>query len=110
MIGAGRRYKNHPRITAYSAIDEAGAAIGLALSDLRSDPGCADVARNLESIQQVLWAVGADLSRVHDTVHAYRTPETAAADLDPVIDRYQAELPPIGQFILRGGIPAGAAP
>lgn len=109
LIGAGRRFKNHPRITAYGSIDEAGAAVGVALSLLPALPDLDDVRRDLEAVQQMLWDVGADLARIPDDVHPYRTPETAATDLEPIIDRYQATLPPLEQFILRGGTPAGAA-
>lgn len=52
---------------------------------------------------------GADLAREHDTVHADRTPETAARDLEPLIDRYQEQLPPLDRFILRMGAPAAAS-
>ncbi len=109
LIGAGRRFKNDPRITAYGSVDEAGAAVGLALSLLPGLPDLHDVSRDLEAIQQMLWDVGADLARIPDDVHPYRTPEGAATDLEPIIDRYQATLPPLEQFILRGGTPAGAA-
>ena len=108
LIGAGRQPKDHQRIVAYGTVDEAGAVIGVALSHLRPDTRYADLVRDLDAVQQRLWDVGSDLARIHDESHPYRTPETAASDLEPVIDRYQAELPPVRQFIVRGGCPAGA--
>lgn len=108
LIGAGRQSKDHQRIVAYGTVDEAGAVIGVALSHLRPDTRYADLVHDLDAVQQRLWDVGADLARIHDEIHPYRTDESAAGDLEPIIDRYQAELPPVRQFIVRGGNPAGA--
>lgn len=109
LIGGGRRYKTDLRIEAYGSVDEAGAAIGLAMSFLWDDARFSDVWSDLEAVQQQLWDVGADLAREHDTIHAYRTPETAAQDLERLIDRHQEQLPPLDRFILRTGAPASAA-
>jgi cob(I)alamin adenosyltransferase len=109
VLGAGRQYKDHPRIMAYGTVDEAGAYIGLAVSLLVPNPVYDDLVQVLFQVQQRLWDVGADLARMPDPAHPYRTPESAAADLEPLIDRYQAELPALTKFILRGGTSAAAA-
>ncbi|MDA8206201.1 MAG: cob(I)yrinic acid a,c-diamide adenosyltransferase [Thermaerobacter sp.] len=108
VIGSPRRYKDDARVQAYGTVDEAGALIGVAASMIGSDAAFEDVVRVLSDVQQMLWDVGADLARVGDEKHPYRTSHNAASQLEPMIDQYQAELPLLDKFILRGGTPGGA--
>ncbi len=108
IIGSVRRYKDDARVQAYGTVDEAGALIGVAVSLMASNEELEDIVSVLIDGQQMLWDVGADLARVDDEKHPYRTPDNAAAQLEPVIDHYQAVLPPLTKFILRGGSPTGA--
>ncbi len=108
VIGSTRRLKDDARVGAYGSVDEAGAVIGSVIAFVATDTAVSDVAEVLIAVQQMLWDVGADLARVDDKKHSYRTPDTAATQLEPIIDRYQGELPPLTQFILRGGAPSGA--
>lgn len=108
VVGGPRRYKDDARVQAYGSVDEAGAFIGVAISLIVSDPVLEDIVEVLVDVQQMLWDVGADLARVDDEKHEYRTPANAAAELEPMIDRSQAELPPLTKFILRDGTPGGA--
>ncbi|MCY0879283.1 MAG: cob(I)yrinic acid a,c-diamide adenosyltransferase [Firmicutes bacterium] len=102
LIGGKRRYKDDARVEAYGAVDEAGAFIGLAAAHLRSE-GHEDMVAVLQEVAQRLWDVGADLAAPDPGEHPMRTPEGAAAALEPLIDRYASESEPIRQFILRGG-------
>lgn len=107
LIGGVRRFKDDLRVEAYGSVDEAGAFVGLALSYL--DPGRdEDIAGVLLQIQQMMWDVGADLAAVNDEKYTYRTPEDAAAGLEPLIDKYKDEADRITKFILRGGSQASA--
>ncbi len=108
VIGSRRRFKDDARVQAYGTVDEAGALIGVVVSLITSDAALQDISQVLIGVQQMLWDVGADLARVDDSAHQYRTPENAASQLEPLIDQYQAELAPLTKFILRGGTPAGA--
>ncbi len=108
VVGSPRRYKDDVRVQAYGSVDEAGAFIGAAISLILSNPVLDDIVGVLVDVQQMLWDVGADLARVNDDKHAYRTPTNAATELEPIIDRAQAELPPLTKFILRDGTPGGA--
>jgi cob(I)alamin adenosyltransferase len=108
VIGSPRRFKDDVRVQAYGTVDEAGALIGVAVSFIAPNAAFDDVTRVLTGVQQMLWDVGADLARVDDTEHQYRTPDNAAGQLEPLIDQYQAELAPLTKFILRGGTPGGA--
>ncbi len=108
IIGGERRFKDNLRIQAYGTVDEAGAFLGLAISylDRVRDKDILDL---LEHVQQTLWDVGADLAAVESEKYTYRTPENAAAELEPFIDKYMNETEKITKFILRGGHTAAAA-
>ncbi|WDL97720.1 ATP:cob(I)alamin adenosyltransferase [Alicyclobacillus sp. ALC3] len=90
LIGGERRYKDDLRVEAFGAVDEAGAFIGLAMSDLRDDLEN-DIIKLLYQVQQTLWDVGADLAAVAGAKYTFRTKDTAAAELEPYIDRYKDE-------------------
>jgi cob(I)alamin adenosyltransferase len=108
LIGAVRRFKDDRRVEAYGAVDEAGAFIGLAAAHL--SPGRdGDIRQILESVQERLWDVGADLAAVDSDSFVRRTPSDAAQALEPLIDRYQDECEPLTYFIVRGGSKAGAS-
>jgi cob(I)alamin adenosyltransferase len=102
LIGGSRRFKDDARINAFGAVDEAGAFIGLAMAHLKLE-GHADMVATLEEVAQTLWDVGADLAAPDPAQHAMRTPEDAAARLEPWIDQYAAESDHVKQFVLRGG-------
>ena len=108
LIGGERRGKDDLRVEAYGAVDEAGAFLGLAASFLE-EARDVDMLAVLADVQQRLWDVGADLAAPAGAAYAFRTPENAAAALEPVIDRYQEEAAAVAKFILRGGAPAAAA-
>ncbi|SFU85596.1 cob(I)yrinic acid a,c-diamide adenosyltransferase [Alicyclobacillus macrosporangiidus] len=107
LIGGVRRFKDDVRVEAYGAVDEAGAFIGLAIAHLEQ-AGHADVAALLTEVQQTLWDVGADLAAARPDRHAFRTPEDAAARLEPWIDQYKDEAEAVRRFVLRGGSVASA--
>ncbi|GEO27781.1 Cob(I)yrinic acid a,c-diamide adenosyltransferase [Alicyclobacillus acidoterrestris] len=102
LIGGIRRYKNDLRVEAYGTVDEAGSFIGLAASHLTQE-GHEDIATLLLDVQQTLWDVGADLAAVNSEKYTFRTPEDAAATLEPIIDKYKEEADAIKKFVLRGG-------
>jgi cob(I)alamin adenosyltransferase len=105
----GRRVRKHARrVEAYGAVDELNAYLGFARAGL-SD---ADLVSLLTAIQRDLFAIGTQVSDVRGPAAA-RTEkavlaEARVADLEQAIDRVQAELAPLTQFILPGGCEAGA--
>jgi cob(I)alamin adenosyltransferase len=104
LMGGVRRYKDDIRVDAYGSVDEAGAFIGLAVSHLeQGGTRDADIVERLLSIQQTLWDVGADLAAAKTDKYVFRTPEDAAAELEPVIDAFKEEADALKKFILRGG-------
>jgi len=102
LIGGVRRYKDDLRVETYGSIDEAGAFIGLALSYLQ-DELYQDIREALSQVQQALWDVGADLGAARTDRYVFRTGEDAAAQLEPIIDRYKDETEALTRFIMRGG-------
>jgi cob(I)alamin adenosyltransferase len=102
----GRVPKHHGRTEAYGALDEACSQLGLARS--LCDPGEAELAADILSLQDDLFIAGAELAtapeaadRLEDGIS--RTTEEMVAELERRIDRYmsEVELPP--QFVIPGG-------
>ena len=106
LLGAGRVGKDDPRIDSYGTVDELNAVLGLARASGGLD---ADLDGLLVRVQDDLFAVGAALAdpdprgKFHNAVS-----EGHATRLEAEIDRLEAELPPLTQFILPGGCPAAA--
>jgi cob(I)alamin adenosyltransferase len=103
--------KTDPRVEAYGDVDEANSAIGVALA-VGGLPD--DVVAVLQTVQNEMFDVGADLS------NPLRVPSSADSPPDlrvtqDYIDRLEAwcdqfgdPLPNLKSFILPGGVPAAA--
>lgn len=110
LFGGDRVSKDHPRVATYGDVDELNAAIGLARSLDPSD--FEDVL--LQAIQRDLFAIGAvlatpDPARLIKALGGVGLEDHAVTELEAAIDRLEAELPPLKNFILPGGCPKGAA-
>ena len=106
LLGAGRVGKDDPRIDSYGTVDELNAVLGL----VRASGGLdADADALVARVQDDLFAVGAALAdpdpkgRFHNAVA-----EGFVGRLEAEIDRLEADLPPLSQFILPGGSPAAS--
>lgn len=109
LIGGERRHKGNQRVEAYGSVDEACAALGLAAS-LMQDERLSDLRDLAFRLQQRLWDVGADLAAPPSaTEYSPKVEDACVDELEPLIDRYQEEGPPLTQFVLRQGSPAAAA-
>lgn len=100
LFAGPRVRKDHPRIEAYGTVDELNSVLGL----VRADEPPRDIDYVLSAIQHDLFTLGAELA----------TPEPQEHDLDRIgaghierleraIDDFDAELPPLREFILPGG-------
>jgi cob(I)alamin adenosyltransferase len=107
LLGGARVRKDHARVEACGAVDEANAAIGFC----RHAGVPSDVAALLGGIQAELLAVGADLAAPEGAQAGglSRVGAQEVAALERAIDRCDAELPPLQHFILPAGSPAAAA-
>ncbi|MCB1113699.1 MAG: cob(I)yrinic acid a,c-diamide adenosyltransferase [Chlamydiia bacterium] len=106
--------KNDPHIVAVGDVDECNSAIGLALSLLPENEALAEIKEQLIHVQHALFDVGAAIATPRTSgetkkVEKTRFSEAAIKDLENWIDEMQEKLPPLKQFILPGGHPAGAA-
>ncbi len=99
LIGGKRIKKSNPRITAYGAIDELNAAIGIILASKLDS----DIRKLLIQIQNNLFIVGADLANPDLTNNSNRVTIDMTTFLEIQIDKLENELPSITYFILPGG-------
>lgn len=107
LFGGDRVKKSHSRIRACGAVDEANAALGLAVMLHKGSEGDVELAPVLKRLQSELFALGSDLATPLDSrAKVPRTTSSQVANLEGLIDAFSAPLPPLRNFILPGGTPA----
>lgn len=109
LFGGTRVSKSDPRVAAYGDVDELNAHLGLA----RTSADDAEIAAALLELQRDLFALGAQLADPSEKIASHVSKavlrEGDVQRLEQLIDKLDAELPPLRQFILAGGSPCGAA-
>jgi cob(I)alamin adenosyltransferase len=101
-LGDGARVaKDSARIAALGDVDELNSAIGMVMAE--EVP--ADVRAMLEAVQHDLFDLGGEVSIPG---HALLK-ESQVAALEAQLERWNADLPPLKEFILPGGSRAAAA-
>lgn len=114
-LGTGARVrKDDLRVEAYGEVDEANAAVGLAVVACGDGGGVVGEIRELlKAIQHDLFDVGADLCVPvvvgEEAGTKLRVLPGQTARLEREIDRYNDPMPSLKSFILPGGSPAAAA-
>ena len=105
-LGDGSRVrKDHLRIEAMGAVDEANAALGLLRLHLVGDPGLDALAGRL---QNDLFDLGADLCVPGEAGARLRMTAGHALRLEGEQAAIAAALPPLTSFVLPGGSPGAA--
>jgi cob(I)alamin adenosyltransferase len=109
LFDGTRARKNDPRVDAYGEVDELNAWLGF----VRAAAADAAIDGDIVALQRDLFALGAQLADPAEKL-ASRATKAIIGDadvlrLEQLIDRYDAEVPPLRHFILAGGTPAGAA-
>ena len=99
LQGNKRVLKSNPRIMAYGAVDEANAAIGIALTFELDD----EIKNILSMLQNELFMVGADLSNLNLDDPKNRVTSKMVENLEKLIDNLESQLDPLTNFILPGG-------
>jgi cob(I)alamin adenosyltransferase len=105
LYGGQRVGKDDTRVEAYGTVDEANAALGLAAAQITD----AHLRIIITDLQSQLFTVGADLATPleRDTQSGKnsvpRVEEKHSVALEQIIDRFEAELEPLRNFILPGG-------
>ena len=100
-LGDGERVgKTDPRVEAMGDVDELNSLIGVLISELPQN----EMTESLLLIQHDLFDLGGELSIPGSSL----VPGDSIARLENLIDHYNAELPPLKEFILPGGSRAAA--
>ena len=105
LVDGSRVSKSSARMSAIGEVDEANAAIGVAVAAL----GGGDFAYRLLNIQNELFDLGADVATPGDVEGALRIVAGQVARLEVEIDEMNQSLQPLTSFILPGGSPAVAS-
>ena len=110
LYGGQRVGKDDMRVEAYGTVDEANAALGIAVCQLSDE----ELRSIITDLQSQLFTVGADLATPldRDTAGKSTVPRVEAQHsvaLERIIDRFEAELEPLRNFILPGGSPGASA-
>jgi cob(I)alamin adenosyltransferase len=105
LVDGSRVSKSSLRMSAIGEVDEANAAIGVAISAL----GKGDVADRLLTIQNDLFDLGADVATPGEVDGALRIVASQVERLEGEIDAMNADLAPLTSFILPSGSAGVAA-
>ncbi len=105
LFGGGRVSKSSLRVEVYGTVDELNSVLGVARA---ANPEDKEMDGILSQLQEELFVLGADLATpIHadkpDGPYVMRLHEGAAASLEGIIDRCEADLEPLKNFILPGG-------
>jgi cob(I)alamin adenosyltransferase len=108
LFDSTRVSKSHPRVDAYGEVDELNALLGT----VGASGIDVDLNTEIETIQKELFAIGARLadpqSRIAERVKKAVVTEKDVERLEHLIDKLEAEVPPLRRFILPGGSASGA--
>jgi cob(I)alamin adenosyltransferase len=105
LVDGSRVSKSSLRMAAIGEVDEANAAIGVAIAAL--DEGA--ITDQLLEIQNDLFDVGADVATPGEIDGALRIVMSQVERLEQAIDAMNADLAPLESFILPGGSASVAA-
>ena len=105
LVDGSRVSKSSARMAAIGEVDEANAAIGVAIAALGSNA----LGLQLLSIQNDLFDLGADIATPGEVDGALRIVATQVARIEIEIDEMNSALEPLTSFILPGGSAAVAA-
>lgn len=105
LFGGPRVRKDALRVEAYGDVDELNSALGVAREELPAD----DLRALVDALQSELFTVGAELATPDSSKNVPRVSPAQVERMEREIDRLEAELPEMRNFILPGGSRPGAA-
>ncbi len=111
LFGGERVGKDDLYVESYGTVDELNAVLG----QVRTHAPDAELDAVLLQLQYELFVLGSDLAtpeqeeRSKGRIQITRVTGEQVVGLEKLIDRFEAELPPLRNFILPGGDPLAAA-
>lgn len=103
LFGGERVSKSNLRLNAYGSIDELNSFLGLAITEVTSN----EIKDVLTDLQNKLFVLGADLAapetEKNKKLKITRLPESYIKDTEQAIDKFDAGLDELKNFILPGG-------
>lgn len=109
LVYGKRVSKDSPRVEAYGNCDEANSVIGAALSLLPQSEDWSELQSVFHIIQTKLFHIGAELATPEGKKVGWPIVEDDVLYLEQQIDKLDAELPALTNFVLPGGHPAAAS-
>jgi len=95
LADGSRVAKDSPRIEAIGAVDELNSALGVLLAETLP----AEIGSGLQDVQHDLFDLGGELSVPGHAIMS----ESHVARLEQLLERFNAALPPLKEFVLPGG-------
>ncbi|MFC0231542.1 cob(I)yrinic acid a,c-diamide adenosyltransferase [Bhargavaea ullalensis] len=110
LIYGKRVQKTDPLVEAYGTCDEANSAIGIGVSHLHGEhfEEKDELLKIFRQIQTILFHVGAELATPQGKEVKWTLEPKEIRQLEEWIDKYDARLPELHNFILPGGHPSAA--
>jgi cob(I)alamin adenosyltransferase len=107
LVGGTEVSKTDPRLEAYGTVDELNASLSLVMTEFLKHPlsSFKDSQSLMLKVQNELFNIGSHLACETESLHN-KLPavhELQVQSLELWIDKLEAELPPLKQFILPGG-------
>jgi cob(I)alamin adenosyltransferase len=103
LFGGERVTKNNLRLNAYGTIDELNSFLGLAIIEVN----CGEIKNELIDLQNKLFVLGSDLAtpetEKNERLNITRLPDSYISEAEQSIDKYDARLDQLKNFILPGG-------
>lgn len=106
LVSGNRTLKSDARIELYGELDELNSRIGLACSYLNSGPEFASIVDFLHHIQSAIFDLGSNLACEVENRAKYNLPQLSDSfvqEIEAEIDKLDADLEPLKNFILPGG-------
>jgi cob(I)alamin adenosyltransferase len=106
LVSGNRTLKSDIRIDLYGELDELNSRLGLCASQLSADLEFQQIVNFLHHIQSAIFDLGSNLACEVENRAKYNLPQISGefvADLELEIDKLDAELPQLKNFILPGG-------
>lgn len=100
LADGSRLAKTDPRFDAIGAVDELNSFLGVLITELPAD---GDLHPLCQQVQQELFDLGATLATLG------KTPPPSLERIEQAVERLNATLPPLTEFVLPGGTPTAAA-